>query len=72
MKIKQKFINWFISKHIGNYYTEKEVQELLSGMSYEMAQEIIGNRPDRKKSTNPITYWMEHSKYNTNLFLKVK
>ena len=62
-----QFKQWILSIVIGRYYTEKEVKKILSKMQYEMAQRIIGNRPDTKPIV-PIEFWMENGKYDTNLF----
>lgn len=68
LKIKlSEFKQWILSIVIGRYYTEKEVKEILSKMQYEMAQRIIGNRPNAKPIV-PIEFWMENGKYDTNLF----
>lgn len=62
-----QFKQWILCIVIGRYYTEKEVKEILSKMQYEMAQRIIGNRPNAKPIV-PIEFWMENGKYDTNLF----
>ena len=62
-----QFKQWILSIVIGRYYTEKEVEKILSKMQYEMAQRIIGNRPDAKPIV-PIEFWRENGKYDTNLF----
>ncbi len=67
IKYLQQFKQCILSIVIGRYYTEKEVKEILSKMQYEMAQRIIGNRPNAKPIV-PFEFWMENSKYDTNLF----
>ena len=43
----------------GNVYTEKEVRKLFSGVQYEIAQEIIGNRSE---AIIPLEYFDANKK----------
>lgn len=53
---------------IGNYFTEKEVKQVLSKMQYDMGQNVIKS-PEFQKPVVPFDYWRENNgKYNTNLF----
>lgn len=58
----KKLKQWLVHLIIGHYYTEIEVFIILHAMQYDMAQKIIGNRPDQEPIV-PTDYFRENGKY---------